>query len=98
MIPQLDGGSRRGSNGPVASSSVGGGDRLPTVGDLLAGKYRVEGILGQGGMGVVLSARHELLGQSVALKLLLPAIATNQESVARFLNEGRAAARLENAH
>ena len=46
------------------------GAALLKVGDLLAGKYRVERILGEGGMGVVVAAHHELLDQRVAVKLL----------------------------
>jgi serine/threonine-protein kinase len=66
---------------------------------VLVGKYRIDRILGQGGMGIVYAAYHELLGQSVALKMLRPeVVAKNSDAVARFLNEGRAAARLENAH
>jgi serine/threonine protein kinase len=42
------------------------------VGDVLAGKYRVDGILGVGGMGVVLEARHLKLDERVAIKLLCP--------------------------
>ena len=42
-------------------------------GDVLAGKYRVESILGAGGMGVVVAATHLTLGELVAVKFLLPA-------------------------
>ena len=41
-------------------------------GDVLGGKYKVERILGSGGMGVVVAARHIDLGQRVALKFMLP--------------------------
>ena len=41
-------------------------------GDLLAGKYRVEQVLGAGGMGYVVAATHEQLGQKVSVKLLVP--------------------------
>ncbi len=49
-------------------------------------------------MGVVYSAKHELLNNLVALKLLLPEIAKDKEAVTRFLNEGRATARLQSSH
>jgi serine/threonine-protein kinase len=49
-------------------------------------------------MGVVYAARHELLGQRVALKLIRPEYAARAESVARFLNEARAAASIDNEH
>jgi eukaryotic-like serine/threonine-protein kinase len=71
---------------------------LPKPGDLLAGKLRIERVIGRGGMGVVYCAQHELLGQRVAIKILLPAVASNKEAVARFLNEARAAAGIEGEH
>ena len=65
---------------------------------MIADKYRLERVLGLGGMGVVYAARHELLHHDVALKLLLPEVAKDKEAVARFLNEGRATARLQSSH
>jgi serine/threonine protein kinase len=53
-------------------------------GDLLAGKYRVDRILGVGGMGVVVAAHHVQLDDKVAIKFLLPEILGNPEAVARF--------------
>src|SRR5438874_2568581 len=67
-------------------------------GDLVAGKYRVERVLGVGGMGVVVRARHVELGQEVALKFLLNEIAFKAEHAARFLREARAAAALKSDH
>jgi serine/threonine-protein kinase len=67
-------------------------------GDLLADKYRVERVLGQGGMGVVVAATHEQLGQKVALKFLLPEAASGGEAVARFLREAKATVRLKSEH
>ena len=67
-----------------------------TVGEVLAGKYRIEGILGQGGMGVVVAATHIHLQQRVAIKLLLGN--ATREFVERFLREARAAARLKSEH
>ncbi len=54
-------------------------------GELLAGKYRVERELGQGGMGVVYLAKHLELDEYVALKLMRPEAAKSGESVARFM-------------
>jgi len=68
------------------------------VGEVLAGKYRVERVLGQGGMGVVLAARHLQLDEPVAIKLMLGELGSNPEAVARFVREARAAARLQSAH
>jgi hypothetical protein len=68
------------------------------VGDVLAGKYRVEKLLGVGGMGVVVAARHLELGQMVALKFLQASALENPSIVDRFLREGRNAVRLRGEH
>jgi serine/threonine-protein kinase len=68
------------------------------VGDVLAGKYRVERVLGVGGMGVVVAATHLALDEKVALKFLLPEIARDPANVARFLREARAAAKIRSEH
>ena len=67
-------------------------------GQVLGGKYRVERVLGVGGMGVVVAARHIELDSRVALKFLLPALLSNQEAVSRFAREARAAVRIQNEH
>jgi serine/threonine-protein kinase len=67
-------------------------------GEILAGKYRVERILGIGGMGVVVAARHIELDNRVAIKFLLPLFLSNQEAVARFAREARAAVKIQNEH
>ncbi|HRI70904.1 MAG TPA: protein kinase [Polyangium sp.] len=67
-------------------------------GDIVLGKYRIEAVLGQGGMGVVVAARHVDLGQRYAIKFLLPTGLNHEESVARFLREARASARLQSEH
>jgi serine/threonine protein kinase len=67
-------------------------------GDLLAGKYRVEAILGSGGMGIVVAARHEQLDLRVAIKFIRPEALGNREATERFLREARAAARLKSEH
>jgi eukaryotic-like serine/threonine-protein kinase len=67
-------------------------------GQVLAGKYRVERVLGVGGVGIVVAARHLLLDQIVAIKFLLPAMASNVEAVARFEREARSAARIKGEH
>ncbi len=79
------------SRGTGMSEQVG-------VGDVLAGKYRVERVLGAGGMGVVLAARHVQLDVQVAVKLMSDEALDDPELVARFLREARAAARLRGEH
>lgn len=68
------------------------------VGDFIAGKYRVDGIIGQGGMGVVVAATDTVLDRRVAVKFLLPQYAENQTAAGRFLREARATARLNSEH
>src|SRR5690606_15959102 len=67
-------------------------------GSVLAGKYRIERRLGEGGMGTVLAAEHTQLEQRVAIKVLRPEALSNPEAIARFLGEARAAARLRSEH
>jgi serine/threonine-protein kinase len=67
-------------------------------GDVLGGRYEVEQILGQGGMGVVVAARHRDLQQRVALKFMLPEAAASAEARQRFLREARAAVQLKSQH
>ncbi|WP_437605857.1 cytochrome c peroxidase [Sorangium sp. So ce834] len=71
---------------------------VPEPGEVIAGRYRVERVLGRGGMGVVLAAEHLALKQPVALKLLLPSCTRSPESLARFLREARVAASLQSRH
>jgi serine/threonine-protein kinase len=72
-------------------------DRL-APGTVLGGKYRIERVLGRGGMGVVVLAHHEELDQRVAIKVLTGEIADNPEAVARFLREARSSAKLQSDH
>jgi serine/threonine-protein kinase len=73
-------------------------EKLPEAGDLVAGKYRIVRRIGEGTMGAVFAARDELLERDVALKLMSPGQASAPQAVARFLNEARAAAKLESEH
>ena len=67
-------------------------------GELLAGKYRVERLIGEGGMGVVLAARHEGLNTNVAIKLLRGQALGHSDIVGRFMREARAAVSLRSEH
>ena len=67
-------------------------------GDVIDGKYVVEGLIGEGGMAIVVAARHLQLERRVALKILKPAAIASGEVVIRFLREARAAARLSTEH
>lgn len=67
-------------------------------GDVVAGKYRVERVLGAGGMGVVVAALQLDLDRRVALKFLLPKVLERGDVLVRFSREARAAAKLESEH
>jgi serine/threonine protein kinase len=70
----------------------------PRAGEVVAGKYEVQEVLGTGGMGVVVAARHLQLDERVAIKFLLPEFARNEDVRARFLREGRAAIKIRSQH
>ena len=67
-------------------------------GVVLAGKFRIERVLGRGGMGVVVAAHHLQLDERVALKFLLPEALGNAEAVQRFAREARAAVKIKSEH
>src|SRR3990167_5777562 len=69
-----------------------------SVGDVIAAKYRVDRILGVGGMGMVAAATHLELDQKVALKFMLPEAMTAPTAAERFLREARACVRLRGEH
>ena len=73
-------------------------DGVPAPGQMIAEKYEVEHILGQGGMGVVLAARHLDLGQRVAIKFMRAEYAQDALAAERFLREARASVALGSAH
>ncbi len=63
-------------------------------GSTLDGKYRVESVIGAGGMGVVYEGRHKGIDRRVAIKFLTPETCTNNEVRQRFINEAKIAAAL----
>ncbi|MFO0740404.1 MAG: serine/threonine-protein kinase [Labilithrix sp.] len=76
---------------PAGSSGV-------AVGTILAGKYRVEKVLGEGGMGVVVAATHLQLDEPVALKFLHGHLARQTDLVTRFQREAKAARKIKSEH
>ena len=64
------------------------------IGEVI-GNYRIEAILGQGGMGVVYRAEHVTLGRAVAVKMLQPNISNDAAMVQRFFNEARASSTID---
>ncbi|MFO0615049.1 MAG: protein kinase [Polyangiaceae bacterium] len=73
--------------------------RLPIrPGDKVGEKYVVEGVIGAGGVGVVVSARHTSLDERVAIKFLQTSAMSSEENVSRFSREARALARIRSEH
>ena len=74
---------------------MGTAAQIPKAGDTVAGKYLLESMLGQGGMGAVFRARHTLTDRKVALKWMLPDDQAGAAAVQRFLREARAMGRID---
>jgi serine/threonine-protein kinase len=70
----------------------------PILGRTIGGRYLVEEKVGEGGMGTVYRARHEVVGRDVAIKFLSPELATDRAHRTRFLREARAANRINHEH
>ncbi len=68
------------------------------IGRTIDGRYRIDGLLGEGGMGAVFVAEHLRLGKPVALKMILPEHAGNAELASRFARESMVTASLEHPH
>src|ERR1041384_3380861 len=64
------------------------------LGQTLAGKYRIDEKLSEGGMGAVYRGTHVLMDKTVAIKVLRPSLAADEKIVARFSREARAASRI----
>jgi eukaryotic-like serine/threonine-protein kinase len=76
----------------------GSSQALVREGDVIAGKFRVEHVLGVGGMGVVVAARHLQLDERVAIKMMTVAALGSPEAAERFLREARAAVKIKSEH
>ncbi len=83
---------------PADIGEVNERPRRPQTGEVLAGKYRIEKVVGEGGMGVVFAARHVALDQVFAVKVLLTDSLKGDDVVERFVREAQAAARLQSEH
>ena len=81
---------------PGKNPNESAGDVL--VGQVLAGRYRVDRLLGSGGMGAVYRAEHVHMRKAVAIKVLHREMTTYPEIVARFEREAVAAGRIEHPH
>ena len=87
-------------SGGSPAAPAGGAPAAPPVriGEILAGKYRVERVLGVGAMGIVVAATHVDLHEVRAIKLMLPSMLGDREGVERFLREARAVSKLRSRH
>jgi serine/threonine-protein kinase len=79
----------------LQSSSIAA---MPACGDVIAGKYRITSVIGEGGMGTVFAAHHEMLDVAVAVKVLSAGLVQTSGAVDRFTREARAVARLRSEH
>jgi serine/threonine-protein kinase len=84
-------------SGPEADPLGEAGTASVALGQMVLGKYRIERLLGKGGMGAVFAASHEVLGSEVALKVML-AHTKDAVAVRRFVNEARASAAIDSDH
>ncbi|HQP35429.1 MAG TPA: protein kinase [Polyangiaceae bacterium] len=84
----------QGSNAPTSKTAAADA----SLGKVIAGRYRLEARIGEGGMGVVYRARHVLIDRVVALKLIRPDLRGETHLRAWMLREARAANRVDHAH
>lgn len=75
-----------------------GSARIPQVGEIVQEKFLLEGCIGSGGMGVVFQGEHLLLKTRIAIKCLRTELVGDVAALARFLQEARLAASIENEH
>jgi eukaryotic-like serine/threonine-protein kinase len=68
---------------------------LPQKGDLVAGKYQIDRMLGSGGMGAVYQVTHRVTGKAFAIKWLLPRLSAETDAVQRFIREAQVAGRVD---
>ncbi|MEJ7600166.1 MAG: serine/threonine-protein kinase, partial [Kofleriaceae bacterium] len=76
---------------PAADSGI-------SIGQVFLGKYRVDSVLGSGGMGVVAKCTHLGLNEQVAIKMLRPDVLLDPDAVERFMREAQAASKLKSEH
>lgn len=70
----------------------------PLIGRTLDGRYRIENVLGEGGMGIVYKASHAVLGKQLAIKVLRPEVSRDHDVLTRFQQEAQSATAIGNQH
>ena len=86
------------SSNPMASIAPPPAKTDPYIGVTIDGRYRIESLLGEGGMGVVYAARHKVIDKRVAIKILRADLSRDHEMTERFLTEARAASSIGHPH
>jgi eukaryotic-like serine/threonine-protein kinase len=93
--------SEKAPQGPETASASTGMRHThidPLIGQTLDGRYRIERLLGEGGMGMVYKAVHTTLGKPLAIKVLRPEVSKNEEILQRFRQEAQSASQIGNPH
>src|SRR5690349_20450157 len=70
----------------------------PLIGQTIDGRYLIDRVLGEGGMGLVYRAKHIVLGKPLAMKVLRPDVSRDEEIITRFRQEAQSASSIGNQH